>query len=100
MKNFMANVELKSSVNSEIALKQQNKNRLRHAYKKLMVSIVDKHYDASARTKRKVKLLLYSRGGGGSTNSSSSSVVSAFALYARGPWIDSHHGRRFVLSII
>ena len=34
------------------------------------------------------------------TMSSSSSVVSAFALYARGPGIDSHHGRRFVLSII
>ena len=32
------------------------------------------------------------------TNDSSSSVVSAFALYARGPWIDSHHGRRFVLK--
>ena len=32
--------------------------------------------------------------------SSSSSVVSAFGLYARGPGIDSHHGRRFVLSII
>ena len=32
--------------------------------------------------------------------SSSSSVVSAFALYAKGPGIDSHHDCRFVPSII
>ena len=33
-------------------------------------------------------------------SSSSSSVVCTFALDARGPGIDSHHGRRFVISII
>ena len=54
-KTLMETIGLKPSVNSEIALKQQNKNRIRHAHKKLMDKYKNRRHALRSIRKNKKK---------------------------------------------